>query len=181
MKPRLATLHGAYYLVTGLWPLLSMRTFESVTGPKTDRWLVRMVGLLAAVIGASLLARRGNVDRTLPVGSALAFASVDTTYSLRGTISRIYLADALLELALVAGWLRRSTTGRGSRRQCRSALGRHPTGHSPSRGECVRPRTSDSVLDSCPVSCHSPGGRSGARCPVGGSARTASPPSVRGL
>jgi hypothetical protein len=112
MHPRLATVHGVYYLVTGLWPLLSMRTFESVTGPKTDRWLVRMVGLLAAVIGASILARRGSSERTLPVGSALAFASVDTTYSLRGTISRIYLADALLELSLVAGWLRRSTTGR---------------------------------------------------------------------
>jgi hypothetical protein len=112
MKPRLATLHGAYYLITGLWPLLSMRTFEAVTGPKSDRWLVRMVGLLAAVIGASLLARRGSGDRILPVGSALAFASVDATYSLRGTISRIYLADALLELGLVAGWLTRSATGR---------------------------------------------------------------------
>lgn len=112
MHPRLATVHGVYYLLTGLWPLLSMRTFEWVTGPKTDRWLVRMVGLLAAVIGASLLARRGSSDRILPVGSALAFASVDTTYSLRGAISRIYLADALLELALVAGWLRRSATRR---------------------------------------------------------------------
>jgi hypothetical protein len=112
MHPRLATVHGVYYLVTGLWPLLSMRTFEWVTGPKTDRWLVRMVGLLAAVIGASLLARRRSSDRILPVGSALAFASVDTTYSLRGAISRIYLADALLELALVAGWLRRNRTGR---------------------------------------------------------------------
>ena len=112
MKPRLATFHGAYYLVTGLWPLLSMRTFEAVTGPKSDRWLVRMVGLLAAVIGASLLARRGSTDRILPVGSALAFASVDTIYALRGRISRIYLADALLELGLVAGWLTFRTDAR---------------------------------------------------------------------
>jgi hypothetical protein len=46
---------AAYYLITGLWPLVSLRTFEMVTGPKTDDWLVRMVGLLAAAIGAALL------------------------------------------------------------------------------------------------------------------------------
>src|SRR4051794_41964369 len=46
---------GAYYTLTGLWPLVHMASFEAVTGPKTDDWLVRMVGLLAAVIGATLL------------------------------------------------------------------------------------------------------------------------------
>lgn len=106
MERRLGQVHGAYYLVTGLWPLLSMRTFEAVTGPKTDRWLVRTVGLLAAVIGWSLLSGgTRTADRTLPVGTGLAFASIDTWYVARGTISRIYLADALVELALVAGWL----------------------------------------------------------------------------
>mgnify|MGYP003293179536 CR=1 FL=1 len=43
---------GGFYVLSGVWPLVSMRTFELVTGPKTDDWLVRMVGLLAAVIGA---------------------------------------------------------------------------------------------------------------------------------
>jgi hypothetical protein len=32
---------GAYHLVTGVWPLVSMRTFASVTGPKVDKWLVK--------------------------------------------------------------------------------------------------------------------------------------------
>jgi hypothetical protein len=107
MNRRLARVHGAYYVATGLWPIVSMRTFEAVTGPKTDRWLVRMVGLLAAVIGVSLLpGRRQTGDRTLAVGSALAFASIDTWYVTRRTISPVYLADAVVELALVAGWLR---------------------------------------------------------------------------
>ncbi len=35
--------------VGGLWPLLHMRSFEQVLGPKTDRWLVRTVaGLMLA-------------------------------------------------------------------------------------------------------------------------------------
>ena len=109
MNRTLATIHGVYYLATGVWPLVSMRSFEAVTGPKADRWLVRMVGILAAVIGASMLSRRASADqdRVLPVGSALGFASIDAFYALRGAISPIYLADALLELAFVAGWLRR--------------------------------------------------------------------------
>lgn len=30
---------AAYYIVTGPWPLLSLRSFEAVTGPKADEWL----------------------------------------------------------------------------------------------------------------------------------------------
>ena len=108
MTDRLATLHGVYYLITGIWPLVSMRTFEAVTGRKTDGWLVRMVGLLAAVIGTTLLRRRGRpgaADRTLPVGAALAFAAVDVTYAAKRVISPIYLGDAALELLLVGAWL----------------------------------------------------------------------------
>jgi hypothetical protein len=106
MGRRLSTIQGIYYLVTGLWPLVSLRTFEAVTGPKTDRWLVRMVGLLAAAIGASLLrgGAQGGSHRTLPVASALAFAGVDVIYVLRGTIRPIYLGDAAVQFSLVAGW-----------------------------------------------------------------------------
>jgi hypothetical protein len=51
---RTATLQAAYFLVTGLWPIVSRPTFEAVTGPKTDYWLVRTVGALASVIGTTL-------------------------------------------------------------------------------------------------------------------------------
>ena len=46
---------GAYYVLSGLWAVVDRRGFETVTGRKTDYWLVRTVGLLAAAIGASLL------------------------------------------------------------------------------------------------------------------------------
>jgi hypothetical protein len=96
---------GGYYLVTGLWPLVHLASFEAITGPKVDDWLVRMVGLLAAVIGAALLAARGTRTReiyVLFIGSAFAFAAIDIWYALQGRISLVYLADAMVELGMVA-------------------------------------------------------------------------------
>jgi hypothetical protein len=114
-RRRIARFQAVYYVATGVWPIASMRTFEAVTGPKTEDWLVRTVGLLAATIGLVLggrtirvttSARRdGEPDVALGVGSALAFATTDVAHVVRREISPIYLADAALELALVAGWL----------------------------------------------------------------------------
>ena len=104
---RLPVAQGVYFLLTGIWPLVSMRTFEAVTGPKVDRWLVKTVGVLVAVIGASLLAdasRPSRGTRVLGVGSAAALGGVDVVYSLRGRISKIYLVDAVLEALVVALW-----------------------------------------------------------------------------
>ena len=98
---------GAYYIVSGLWPIVSLRTFERVTGPKTDGWLVKMVGLLAAVIGGVLVRRASGgepPDAALGVGSAAAFAAIDVVYAGRGRISPIYLADAAAEAALIGAW-----------------------------------------------------------------------------
>jgi hypothetical protein len=107
----LACIQGVVYLATGVWPLVSMRTFERVTGPKVDRWLVKTVGVLVTVIGGVLIVagRRRTVSDELlllAAGSAAGLAGIDVVYSTRGRISKVYLLDALGELALVAGWLR---------------------------------------------------------------------------
>lgn len=93
---------GVLYVVTGLWPLLHLASFEAVTGPKTDDWLVYTVGLLLAVIGAVLLAALAR--RTLEggvvglaVGAALSLAGVEIVHVANGTIARIYLLDAGIE------------------------------------------------------------------------------------
>ncbi len=99
---------GVYYLLTGIWPLVSLTTFEAVSGPKTDDWLVRMVGLLAAVIGATLLlgirrpAPRSEVI-ALALLSAASFAAIDLVYGLSGQIKSVYLADAAIEILLILG------------------------------------------------------------------------------
>lgn len=98
---------AAYYIVAGALPLVSRRAFEALTGPKTDWWLVQMVGLLALTNGITLAAgvRRGEPSRetvALSLLSALSFAAIDTVYAVKRRISPIYLADALLEAALAA-------------------------------------------------------------------------------
>jgi hypothetical protein len=97
---------GAGYVATGAWPIVSMRTFEAVTGPKHDDWLVRTVGALAVVIGGGLVIGRGHpvVIRPFAVGAAFAFAAADVIGVASGRLRRIYLLDAALEAVVLAAW-----------------------------------------------------------------------------
>ena len=100
---------GAMYLVTGLWPLVSLRTFERVTGPKVDGWLVKTVGVIVASVGPVLLAaaRRNRITpeiALLGASCAASLAGIDVVYVSRRRISPIYLADALAELVCIGGW-----------------------------------------------------------------------------
>jgi hypothetical protein len=101
---RLITLQGIYYLATGLWPVIHIHSFMLVTGYKTDTWLVHMVGLLSCGIGITLLYSRKrdlHVARVLALCTAVAFAFIDIRYVLSGTLSMIYLADAVVELLFI--------------------------------------------------------------------------------
>lgn len=98
---------AAYYALSGALPFVSMRLFEKITGPKTDKWLAQTVGLLALSISGSLyLAVRDNENLTeatvyLSSASALSFAAIDFYYGLTGKISPVYFADAGLECAIL--------------------------------------------------------------------------------
>lgn len=107
----LALAQGAYYLFTGIWPIVSIGTFQKVTGPKADQWLVKTVGVVVGVIGGVLMlaGRRRRVTPEmvlLAVGSAGGLAAVDVVYVAKRRIARIYLFDAAAEGLLIAGWLR---------------------------------------------------------------------------
>ncbi len=110
---------GLYYFVTGVWPLVSIETFQMVTGRKTDHlvtgretdhWLVMTVAVLIVAIAVPLLLaawRRSEPLEiaVLAVASALALTGIDVLYVARGTIAPIYLADAAVELILIVGWV----------------------------------------------------------------------------
>ena len=105
---RVARLQAAFYLATGIWPLLHRRSFERVTGPKVDFWLAQTVGVTVAAIGAGLARSGPRVPRelrTVALTSAAGLALVDLAFVARRRISPIYLADAAAELALVVAWL----------------------------------------------------------------------------
>jgi len=112
---RVVWVQGIYYFLTGLWPLLSISAFQTVTGPKTDIWLVKTIGLLLMVCGLVLLlaAIRRRVDLQiviLGIGIALVLIGVEVVYVFNGTISAVYLLDALVEGGFVAGWFFRHRT-----------------------------------------------------------------------
>ena len=105
----MALVQGGYFLLTGIWPIISVDSFQAVTGSKTDLWLVYTVGAMVAVIGGTLLLAASNRRVTseiacLAIGSALALTAIDVVFVFRGVISGVYLVDAAVEVGLIAWW-----------------------------------------------------------------------------
>ena len=107
--PVMAKIHGAFNISGGLWPLIHLRSFEAVFGPKADRWLEYTVaGLLTAVGYAQW--RAGTTGdwphaRRLDLASATTLLAIDLIYVPRGRIRWTYLIDAAEEAGLIAGWI----------------------------------------------------------------------------
>ena len=110
MQSPVALVQGIYFFVFGIWPILHMGSFLKVTGPKTDLWLVKTVGLILAVIGVALIFAQVNAEINisliiLAIGSALSLAVIEFVYVAKRVISPIYLGDAFLELILIGWWV----------------------------------------------------------------------------
>jgi hypothetical protein len=107
---RLAVGQGAFFIAAGLWPIVHLPSFEAVTGPKLEGWLVKTVGALIAVAGLALAVagkrrRPGLETAVLGAGMSLALAAIDTWYAgRRRRIHPIYLADAAVEIGLAGAW-----------------------------------------------------------------------------
>jgi hypothetical protein len=115
--PTIAKIQTVYYVITAAWPFVSQQSFESVTGPKTDKWLVKTVGLLIGVIGLTLAIPGSPKQRQfLGMSAASALTAIDLYYALKGRISKIYLTDSLIEIALLFGWLYESDSKIENRR-----------------------------------------------------------------
>ena len=106
---RVARAHGVFNVISGLWPLVSMGTFERVTGPKADRWLVQTVAGLMVANGVTQLSGATSREGVRLAGligrsTAAVLAGIDLAYAHQGRISRVYLLDAAVELGWVALW-----------------------------------------------------------------------------
>ena len=105
-----------YYLATGIWPLLHLRSFYAVTGRKREGWLVQTFGLLVCAIGFVLLPRRTGDERRmqeqLATTASLALAPAEVLFVARRRISPIYLLDALVQIAFLAALQRRRNARR---------------------------------------------------------------------
>lgn len=101
---------AAYYMLTGLWPIVHMRSFLKVTGPKHDLWLVKTVGSLITIVGLSVgvAAWRESLSpetALLAASSAASLLVIDLVYVAKGVIPQIYLADAVVEAIFLAAWV----------------------------------------------------------------------------
>ncbi|HZU81372.1 MAG TPA: hypothetical protein VE987_00570 [Polyangiaceae bacterium] len=106
--PRLELVQGTYYFVSGMWSLVSPRTFQAVTGKKRDMWLAKTIGLLLSSTGAVFLysglrRRRPTEIVLLAIGMSATLATSALVWGTRQR--RIYAADAAVQLALLASWL----------------------------------------------------------------------------
>jgi hypothetical protein len=117
---RLLALQSGYFVTTGIWPLFHRRSFEAVTGRKSDFWLVQTVGVVVAAIGAGLALglRRDEPSPEIKLTAGVAaagLASIDVYYAATHTIDPIYLADAIVEALFVYGLMHASVSA-GARR-----------------------------------------------------------------
>jgi hypothetical protein len=116
-RERVALAQTLYFVPTGIWPIVHIRSFEWLTGAKVDRWLVKTVGgvVLAAGVGLGMATANRRLTPEIDVvavGTAATLATIDIVYVHRRRISPIYLGDAALNLALIAGTVRTRMTGR---------------------------------------------------------------------
>ena len=98
-----------YAFITGVWPLIDIASFVTITGPKEDIWLVKTVGAMLIPVSITLAAfTRINTSRVpaILLGglTALVFAVIDFQYALAGVISNVYLLDGSLQVLFIAGW-----------------------------------------------------------------------------
>jgi hypothetical protein len=103
-------IQSIYYILTGLWPIIHIKSFMSITGPKMEQWLVKTVGWLILVIAITLFSAFYMLQFTLSVmvlgmASTIIFIGIDVYYYQKGIISKIYLMDAGIESLLLLGWL----------------------------------------------------------------------------
>jgi hypothetical protein len=117
---RLLCVQGGYYFVTGVWPLVSIRTFimvtgeqgktdHIITGQRMDHWLIMTAGVLITSISLALLTaawRRTHVIElaVLAMAAAVGLTGIDAVYTARNVIPPIYLLDAVIEVLLLAAW-----------------------------------------------------------------------------
>lgn len=105
-----ATVQGLYYFVTGAWALFHARSFIFITGPKTDIWLLRLIGMLTIAISLVLFVvakkRKLSLESIVVIlFGGFSYLTIDVIYSLAGRISFVYLYDAFIQLILLSIWV----------------------------------------------------------------------------
>lgn len=97
-------LQGMYYLLTGIWPLIHLSSFEIVVGYKPDKFQFFTTTLLISLIAIALLAsikkEKTRSIRILSLGSPLVFLMVELWFGKDG-IRPVFILDACIQVCLL--------------------------------------------------------------------------------
>ncbi|MFN2525817.1 MAG: hypothetical protein ABR505_06080 [Actinomycetota bacterium] len=112
LEPRkIAIAQGLFNALGGLWPLISLRSFEWVYGKKHDIFLQKTVGGLLLSIGCVQLAAADSGKqippiRRLGIATASTLLAIDLIYIPKGEMRWTYWQDTLCEIGWIAAWMR---------------------------------------------------------------------------
>jgi len=101
-----ARTQGAYYLATGLWPVIFTDHYMRHTGQESHRGVAQTLGVAVAALGAALAGgvMPARAARWVGISSALALAAGGSYFAARGRGVPVNLTDAVVQLAFAAGW-----------------------------------------------------------------------------
>lgn len=128
----LAQIQGWFYLISGVWPIVSPGSFQAVTGAKQDFWLAQTVGIQLAIVGAALVsaARHRRLSRELAfiaLGTAAALGIMDVYCVREPRTTPAYLLDAVAEAGLVVAWVLALRAERRSAKRAGDPRSERPT------------------------------------------------------
>lgn len=107
---KILSIQGVYFLIVGMWPIVSINSFMSFAGPKTDIWLVRTFGAMLACEGFCFIITAMLRHMSFPM-LILAFLNsvlllfVDMHYHLDNVLGESYLVDASIEFLFIVWWV----------------------------------------------------------------------------
>lgn len=97
---------GWFYVITGLWPVLHIKSFEMITGSKKEKWLVKTVGLFVLTSGIIFIKYNDTEPALLlAILNAFMLAMVDIYYHFKGILPKVYLLDAAVELGFIVVYM----------------------------------------------------------------------------
>ncbi|MFL5730321.1 MAG: hypothetical protein ACJ75J_12615 [Cytophagaceae bacterium] len=106
----LGFIHSMYFMAIGIWPVIDLNSFVFFTGPKTDIWMAKALGLLMTLTGILVISAtiRNKLIMELIlliIFSAAVLAGVEFYYGWNDLIPEIYLLDATAEFFFILCWL----------------------------------------------------------------------------
>src|SRR5262249_50298275 len=103
--------------IRGLWSVLGYGFHGAASGETVTAYLAHSTGLLVLIIGAALCLaayrRQGSPEVLLiALGAAAGLTILDLLYVFNGSISVLFILDALIQASLVAAWVHGWRTGK---------------------------------------------------------------------